>query len=666
MGTESTATLSNDEWLELYNPTSLPVNVGGWQLVSLTDNSPNITLTSKTIDPYGFFLLERTSDDTISDISANQIYTGNLKDNIGEILELRDNQGNLQDLVSKSDNGGWYGGDKDTRSSMERIDPLKPGDNKNNWTTNNDQNRNGINAAGNPINGTPREQNSVFGTTATVTISQNFRPEAITDLAVDSSSFFGSIKLIWTTPADTDTLSASLSYDIRYSTKSFDTINDWNNGSRVVSSSVPLVTASGTPVSVPLQIFDYNRDYYFVIKTQDEAGYSQISNQPKYTIKPAISGGSVLLRGPAHPLISWQFELPTGFSVSQPGLANDGTVYFGSHNNFQGKLYAINPNGTEKWHLDGFNNQAPSFPVVADDGVIYFGASGGLVYAVNPDMSIRWQSVGASGLVGKISIDMDGEIMFTDTANIPVNDRVFKIKPDGTAKWNVFLLTASGFTPITGPDGDAYISSRWGANGIPRYYRLNGDNGTVVWQVSPNAGFIYTTDNLVYDQTENKLYATSTSRFQLFTINLSDGQLTEDMIKPLAADPTTKVTISGDLLVVGASLISNNPASGSAVYGVDKTTKSVVWTFPIGASISANPYNSIVNKEIIADVDGNFYFSTKGGKVFSIDRGGRKRWMVDLGSNENSATDIYPVLGDGAIYVGATVGTSGRLFKISD
>ena len=58
-GTQSS---SNDEWIELYNPSSQAVLLDGWTLKA-ADGSPNISL-SGTIPAGGYFLLERTDEDT--------------------------------------------------------------------------------------------------------------------------------------------------------------------------------------------------------------------------------------------------------------------------------------------------------------------------------------------------------------------------------------------------------------------------------------------------------------------------------------------------------------------------------------------------------------------------------------------------------------------------
>ncbi len=157
MGTKDSAT---DEWIELYNPTNQEISLTGWVLYSQTDDSPHITLT-KTIGPGSYYLLERTKDTVISDISADfagSFGQGGLK-NEGEKLVLNDKNGKVVDMVDCSSK--WFAGDNVAKASMERLDPLISGSDPQNWRSNNGKIINGKDASGNVILGTPKSKNSV-------------------------------------------------------------------------------------------------------------------------------------------------------------------------------------------------------------------------------------------------------------------------------------------------------------------------------------------------------------------------------------------------------------------------------------------------------------------------------------------------------------------------
>lgn len=138
MGTEVSY---NDEWVELYNNTDFSINLEGWVLKA-ADGTPEINLT-RTVLAKSFYLLERTDDNTVSGITADQIYTGALGNN-GENLGLYDNLGNLIDSVNCT--SGWFAGDNLTKQTMERTD-------SNNWQS-----------SQNP-GGTPKAINSVIAQT---------------------------------------------------------------------------------------------------------------------------------------------------------------------------------------------------------------------------------------------------------------------------------------------------------------------------------------------------------------------------------------------------------------------------------------------------------------------------------------------------------------------
>jgi cardiolipin synthase len=154
-----TAANYNHEWIELKNNLPLTLNLSNWRLRS-SDGSPSVTLSGE-IAPLGYFLMARTYYTDIVDVVIDQTFTGGLND-AGEALTLTDALGNVIDTAN-GDGGGWPAGtggsDTPPRASMERINPLAP-DTDSNWASNDGIIRNGHDANGNPINGTPKQPNS--------------------------------------------------------------------------------------------------------------------------------------------------------------------------------------------------------------------------------------------------------------------------------------------------------------------------------------------------------------------------------------------------------------------------------------------------------------------------------------------------------------------------
>lgn len=109
-----TATSSSDEWIELKNNYSETIDLSGWKIIA-RDGVPIIDLTGSIV-PGGFYLLERTDDETVAGIPADLLYSGALVDT-GEFLELWNPDNHVVDAVDAS--AGWLAGDKLTKQTMD-------------------------------------------------------------------------------------------------------------------------------------------------------------------------------------------------------------------------------------------------------------------------------------------------------------------------------------------------------------------------------------------------------------------------------------------------------------------------------------------------------------------------------------------------------------------
>ena len=127
MGTQDGFT---KEWIELYNPTDITINIDGWRLI---DKLGKIDIGLKgEIPPFSFFILERSSDKTLPDIRADIVYTGALKNNGGDLV-LINKEGKIIDRVFCKN--GWFAGDNKTKRTMERRSAQTSGLDPKNWQT---------------------------------------------------------------------------------------------------------------------------------------------------------------------------------------------------------------------------------------------------------------------------------------------------------------------------------------------------------------------------------------------------------------------------------------------------------------------------------------------------------------------------------------------------
>ncbi|MFA6347891.1 MAG: lamin tail domain-containing protein [Candidatus Paceibacterota bacterium] len=130
------------EWIELYNTTNKEINLINWKLKISKIEVP----LKGIIAANSYFLLERNSDNTVTELKADIIFKKAFN-NKGEIIILSDRKGQEIDKIDCS--SGWFSGDNKTKQTMEKIIPLEDGNNKTNWQNSENE------------NGTPKEKNSI-------------------------------------------------------------------------------------------------------------------------------------------------------------------------------------------------------------------------------------------------------------------------------------------------------------------------------------------------------------------------------------------------------------------------------------------------------------------------------------------------------------------------
>jgi outer membrane protein assembly factor BamB len=200
------------------------------------------------------------------------------------------------------------------------------------------------------------------------------------------------------------------------------------------------------------------------------------------TSSPAIaSDGTIYIGSWDHYLyalnsdgtLKWKFLVGIFASIlGSPTIADDGTIYLGSTGLTNGteeigRIFAVNPDGTEKWMYQA-GYKISSSPAIADDGTVYIGSGDTYLYAMNPDGTLQWRFKTGHYIKGPVSIAEDDTIYFGS-----YDDYLYALHPNGTMKWKIKTGSGTETNPSIGPDGTIYV-------GDDRLYAINPD-GTYKW-----------------------------------------------------------------------------------------------------------------------------------------------------------------------------------------
>ncbi len=173
--------------------------------------------------------------------------------------------------------------------------------------------------------------------------------------------------------------------------------------------------------------------------------------------------------------LKWSFDAETPIS-SSPAVADDGTVYAGT--GF--RIFALRPNGTVKWVFEADCTFIGDM-AIAKNGTIYIGSNNSKLYAITPDGEEKWTFPVPQGLnTYDPVIDQKGIIYF-GTGAVGTREHMFyAVYPHGAEKWKHVYESYYGMrgSPAIGNTGLIYV---------PLYKSVNSDlyafrpDGTVAW-----------------------------------------------------------------------------------------------------------------------------------------------------------------------------------------
>jgi outer membrane protein assembly factor BamB len=173
----------------------------------------------------------------------------------------------------------------------------------------------------------------------------------------------------------------------------------------------------------------------------------------------------------------WQFNTYNPIE-STPAIDENGILYIGTIWGMPNYLHAIySNNGTQKWAYY-VGNDIDSSPAIGADGTIYFGDWSGYVHAVNPDGTQKWVYHTGNVITSSPAIGDDGTIYIGSH-----DDYVYALYPNGTVKWRFQTGAWVHSSPTIGADGTIYIGSD-----DSYLYALNPENGSMIWRCHIGGG----------------------------------------------------------------------------------------------------------------------------------------------------------------------------------
>ncbi len=163
--------------------------------------------------------------------------------------------------------------------------------------------------------------------------------------------------------------------------------------------------------------------------------------------------------------VKWEVLLPKPVE-SSPSISDNGVIYLGSfmQSGDGAGLFAVTKEGV-LWHHTVGGKEVLSTPAVAKDGTIYIGSMTDKVYAINPDGTEKWSFDAKGSIESSSAIGADGTIYFGVNTSAAGQPNFFALNPDGTVKWKYAtkLHTSIMASPAIGSDGTVYVTA-WDGN----------------------------------------------------------------------------------------------------------------------------------------------------------------------------------------------------------
>lgn len=283
-------------------------------------------------------------------------------------------------------------------------------------------------------------------------------------------------------------------------------------------------------------------------------------------------------------------------------VAPDGTIYQCVRNATINNVYAINPNGTQKWAVK-LDAAIGAFPALSADGVLYCLTNKSTLYVLDASSgAIKWQQSldGATG--SAVAIDKAGnvyagtsaaiysfksnkeqnwkleEVNVTEQATFALKDQVLYATlkngglvavdmTNGTKKWTYPTTKGDAYFPIADKNGNVYFTEK----GSQTVHAVNA-SGSKIWEKNVGNNLNYSGGAL---STDGILYIGTQSNNKVLGLDITNGNIVFE--ETVGQQVMAAVSIGPDRRLYCGTIGSNNIGSIKA-FAVNKTLATDSWS----------------------------------------------------------------------------------------
>lgn len=285
-------------------------------------------------------------------------------------------------------------------------------------------------------------------------------------------------------------------------------------------------------------------------------------------------------------------------------VGSDGTIYQCVKNATINNVYAINPNGTQKWAVK-LDAAIGAFPALSADGVLYCLTNKSTLYALDASSgAIKWQQSLDGAIGSAVAIDKAGnvyagtsaaiysfkpnkeqnwkleEVNVTEQATFALKDQVLyatlKDKgglvavdmTNGTKKWTYPTTKGDAYFPIVDKNGNIYFTEK----GSQTVHAVNA-SGAKIWDKNVGGNLNYSGGAL---STDDILYIGTQSNNKVLGLDITNnGNIVFE--ETVGQQVMAAVSIGPDKRLYCGTIGSNNIGSIKA-FAINKTLETDSWS----------------------------------------------------------------------------------------